>query len=104
MTIGEVVRAIESNNRIERLNAKEKATYDYILATLITKGVAISLGSKEQFPNIREVYSGIFEEETQAEKEKIEERQTQLSVLRFKQFAHSFNNNLKNKEVLTKNE
>ncbi len=99
MTFGEVVRAIESWNRVKRTEAQERASYDYILASLIVKGVSITLGDKAQFPSIHQAYPGIFDEVIARQEEAIERRKTELSVLRFKQFAQSYNNNLKNKEV-----
>lgn len=99
MTIGEVVRQIESNNRMEKLQAQEKASYDYILASLIVRGVSITLGSKDTFPPIEEVYSGLFTERILEQQEKAEENRITLSVLRFRQFAQSYNNAYKNKEV-----
>lgn len=101
MTPGEVIRAIESNNRLIKRQHQEQATYDYIQATLIVKGVSICLGDKTPFPSIREVYPGVFDELEQEEKtKKEEEAKTQLSTLRFLQFAQSYNKNYKNKEVL----
>lgn len=100
MTVGEVVRAIESNNRLVKLEAKEKATFDYIQATLIAKGFAIAFGAKESYPTLQQAYSGIFDEEMKAKEQEIEERKVTLSALRFRQFAQSYNAKLKDKEVL----
>ena len=100
MTVGEVIRAVESNNRITRIEAKEKATYDYILANLITKGVSLAFGGKGSFPTIQEAYSGLFDDAQKANEEEIQEKKNTLSVLRFKQFAQSYNKRFENKEVL----
>ncbi len=99
MTPGEVSRAIQSTNRLIKQQAKERASYDYIQATLIIKGVSICLGDKSAFPSLSEAYPGVFDEMVQAQEEEIQERKMELSALRFKQFAQSYNNNLKNKEV-----
>ena len=99
MTIGEVDRAIESKNRLIKIETQNKATYDYIQATLIVKGISICLGDKSSFPTIQEVYPGVFNEVIQEQEEKIKQRKMELSALRFKQFAQSYNNNFKNKEV-----
>ena len=104
MTIGEVVRQVESYNRVTALKAKEQAIYDYIQAGLIVRGVSITLGSKESYPTLQDTYSGLFNEETQEQAEKIEQRKIELSVLRFKQFAQSYNKKFKNKEVLLQSE
>lgn len=102
MTPGEVIRQIESKNRIRRIEAQEKASYDYILAQLITKGVSIVLGSKEQFPEVVEVYPSLFKDIQEEQQEKIQKQKDNLSALRFKQFAQSYNNKFKNKEVSKK--
>ena len=99
MTPGEVIRAIQSKNRVNKVEAQERATYDYLLASLIVKGVSITLGSKDKFPPIEEVYTGVFDELVEKRKAKIEQQKTNLSALRFKQFAQSYNSKFKNKEV-----
>ena len=99
MTFAEIERAVNSKVRILKLQAQEKATYDYILAQLITKGVSRVLGDKSNFPSIEEAYPGIFDEVVAERKAKAEEQKMNLSALRFKQFAQSYNNNFKNKEV-----
>lgn len=109
MTPGEVVRYAESRTRVRRLEAQEKATYDYILANLIVKGVGLTLGSKGSFPSIKEAYPTLFQEEvyptlSQEEVKEVEEHNKEqrmsLSALRFKQFAQSYNKKFKDKEVL----
>ena len=99
MTFAEIHRAVDSAIRVNKLEAQEKASYDYILAQLITKGVAQVLGDKSDYPTKEEVYPGIFDDVIEKNKAKIEEQKMNLSALRFKQFAQSYNNNLKNKEV-----
>ena len=99
MTPGEVNRSIESRNRIKRMETQEKASYDYILANLIVKGVGITLGSKASFPSLQESYPGVFDDVIKEQEEKIQEQKTNLSALRFRQFAQSYNNRFKNKEV-----
>lgn len=99
MTPGEVGRAIESKNRLIRIEAKEKASYDYVQATLIIKGISICLGDKSSFPTLHEAYPGVFEDIVKEQEEKIQERKNELSALRFKQFAQSYNDRFKNKEV-----
>ena len=104
MTVGEIIRAVESNNRRVKAEAKERAAYDYILANLIAKGVGIAFGGKGNFPTIHEVYSGVFEDEIKAKEEELEQSKIELSALRFKQFAQSYNKRFENKEVQAKNE
>ena len=100
MTIAEVIRAVESNNRITRWEAQAKATNDYILASMIVRGVGIAMGSKQTFPTLEEVYSGLFnnsQEEEQQKKRQIQKNN--LSTLRFLQFAQSYNQRFKKQEV-----
>ena len=92
MTIGEIVRYIESYSRRYKRRAQEKASYDYILASLIVRGVSITLGSKDSYPTMQDVYKGLFDTEQFQEQQKIaEDNKAKLSALRFKQFAHSYN-------------
>jgi hypothetical protein len=98
MTIAEIVREIESKNRIFIAEAKYKASSDYILASLITRGVSIVLGSKESFPPIEEVYPNLYADADIENKKRIEQKNN-LSTLRFLQFAQSYNQRFKNKEV-----
>lgn len=93
MTVGEISRAIESKRRVMRIEAQERASYDYILGTLIVKGVSITLGSKESFPTLQEAYPGVFDE-AKVEDKKAEKRM-ELSALRFRQFAQSYNSKYK---------
>ena len=98
MTPGEVARAIESFNRITRLETQERASFDYIQANLIVKGVGIVLSGKGTMPTIQEAYPTIFDDLVEKQNRELQEQRDQLSVLRFKQFAQSYNNNFK-KEV-----
>lgn len=93
MTIGEVVRYVESKNRVRKVEAQERATYDYILANLIVRGVSITLGSKETYPTINEAYPNIFDEIVEQQAEEVRKQKMSLSALRFRQFAQSYNNN-----------
>lgn len=99
MTPGEVNRHINTQNKVKKLKSQEKATYDYIHAQLVVKGVSIVLGDKSDFPTIEQAYPGIFDEMIAQQEEKIREQKMSLSALRFKQFAQSYNDRFKNKEV-----
>lgn len=103
MSIGEVARYINAQDRLVRIRNQERASYDYILANLVIRGVSITLGSKESYPTIEEVYPSLFEDIKEEQKTKVEEKKMELSALRFKQFAQSYNSK-RNKEVLTSNE
>lgn len=99
MTLREVRNAIDSKIRVMRVEARERANYDYIQAQLIVRGVSICLGDKSEFPSLEAVYPGIFAEVLEEQKQKAQERKDQLSALRFQLFAQSYNNKFKNKEV-----
>lgn len=91
MTLREVEKAIRSKIRVRKMEAQEKATYDYIQATLIIRGVGIALGSKDPFPTIEQSYPGIFDDLAQKQAEELQQKKDELSALRFKQFAQSYN-------------
>lgn len=95
MTPGEVDRSIQSKIRVRKIETQERASYDYILANLIIKGVNLSLGGKGEFPSIEEAYPGIFDDRIAARNEEIQEQKMNLSALRFKQFAQSYNRKFK---------
>lgn len=83
-----------------RLEAQERATYDYILADLIGYSVARVYNSSNKIPTIAEVYPSLFDSSELQESRKA--KQAELSALRFKQFADSYNQRFK--EVATKSE
>lgn len=92
MTIAEINRAMASRVRINKNNIKERACLDYVLAQLITKGVGIAFGAKDSFPSFNEVYNPLLEtEEHNNNKNKLQEAKDELSSLRLKMFAQSFN-------------
>lgn len=93
MTIAELERAINSKKRVREQEAKDKATFDYLLANLIGKSVARIYSSSNSYPGIEEAYPMFFDsEEIQEQKQ---QRKDELSALRFKQFATSFNSKYK---------
>lgn len=100
MTIAELERAIESKIRIKKTEAQERASYDYILADLIGKSISRLYSSSAKMPDIATVYPTLFDSEEVEEQKKI--KRAELSALRFKQFAQSYNN--KYKEVAKPNE
>ena len=93
MTFAELDRLVASKKRMEKHFAKEKATYDYISAILIGRAFAACMDNKAKFPEIHEVYPSLFDvQEREIQKR---EQSNQLSALRFKQFAHSYNKKFK---------
>lgn len=90
MTITELKRAISSKLRVKKIEAREKASYDYTLAQIIGRACGMAFGTvKSEFPDISSVYPTLFDSEEI--KQRKQEKQAELSALRFKQFAESFN-------------
>lgn len=93
MTLAELTRAIDSKKRIQEREAREKASYDYILADLIGRSIGRLYSSSTKLPDISEVYPNIFDsnEIEEAKSAKVAE----LSAIRFKQFAKFHNDRFK---------
>lgn len=89
MTFGEVFRAVESYNRTKRQEQQERAFFDYVLADLIGRSVARTQHSSNKLPEISEAYPSLFNNDEFQEQRK--QKQAELSALRFKQFANSYN-------------
>lgn len=96
MTIAELERYFASRQRMEKQRAQEKATFDYTLAELIGRSIARIYNSSNRMPDISEAYPSLFDSQELAEKK--QEKQAELSALRFKQFAQSYNQKFR-KEV-----
>jgi hypothetical protein len=90
MTFAELTRAFESKARVTKIEEQKRATYDYILADLIGRSISRVYGSANKMPSISEAYPSLFNEAE--EQEKIQKKKDELSALRFKMFADSFNN------------
>lgn len=99
MTPGEVIRAVKSKIKVRKLESQERASFDYILANLIVKGVGLTLGADGHYPTIEEAYPDLFNDLIEERNKKVQEQKMSLSALRFKQFAQSYNDNFKRKEV-----
>ena len=99
MTFAEIHREVDSKVRVKKLETQERASYDYILANLIVRGVSKVLGDKSDYPAIEKAYPGVFDDVIAETEAQLEEQRMNLSALRFKQFAQSYNSNFKNKEV-----
>ena len=78
-----------SYRRVHKSELQEKATLHYTLADLIGKSVARIYNSSNTMPDISEVYPTLFDSEEI--KQRKQEKQAELSALRFKLFADSFN-------------
>lgn len=93
MTLAEVIRAIESRNRVLKMEAKERAAFDYALADLIGRSVARIQSSANHMPEISAVYPSLFDAAEIQEQQQAQ--RTEMSAIRFKQFADSFNKRFK---------
>ena len=91
MTLAEIDRYARSQQRIQKIEAKERATYDWLLADLIGRSVARIHSSTAKMPELIEAYPAIFQEDIEQIQERKAEKQAELSAIRFRQFAHSFN-------------
>lgn len=101
LTLAELERALLSKKRQLLQQQQETASFHYILADLIGKSVSRIYHSANNLPTIQEVYPTLFN--SKEIEEKRAEKQAELSALRFKQFAQSYNKNFK-QEVAKKSE
>lgn len=92
MTFAELNRALSSKKRIIKLEAQERASFDYILADLIGRSMG-RIYSSSKFPEIAEAYPSLFND-SQIQEAKAK-KQDELSIARFKQFADNHNRNFK---------
>lgn len=89
MTIAEIERACASRLRNEKYRAREQATHNYILADLIGRSIGRLYSSSNSMPEISEIYPSLFDSKEIQEKK--QEQKAELSALRFKLFAQSYN-------------
>lgn len=85
MTFAEIDRAIDSKKRMDKLQAQEKAYFDYTLADLIGRSMSRLYSASAKMPSIEEAYPTLFNANRQ------QARKDELSAIRFKQFAESYN-------------
>lgn len=93
MTFSELTRALSSKQRLLKQQAQERASYDYILADLVGRSVGRFFSSSNKFPEVAEAYPNLFNTE-QIEEAKAQ-KQAELNIARFKQFADNHNKNFK---------
>lgn len=89
MTFAEINRAIDSKQRVQKLEEQRKASYDYILADLIGRSMARVYNSSNKMPSLYEAYPSLFE--AKEVEDKINQKRAELSALRFRQFAQFHN-------------
>lgn len=100
MSLAELNRAIESKIRVRKIEQRDKANFDYKLGDLIGRSIARLYSSSASYPEIHTVYPQLFDGEEIEEQRKAQ--RAELSALRFKQFAASYNKQFK--EVAKVNE
>lgn len=93
MTVGEVTRAIRSKARVLEIEERKRASFDYIQADLIGRSISRLYGSTNKMPTPSEAYPALFSKEE--ENKQIQKKKAELSAIRFKQFANTFNKNFK---------
>lgn len=93
MTYAELERYAASRKRTIEQQERKQASFDYVLADLIGRSVARIYNSSNRMPPLNEAYPSLFssEEAQEAKQAKIDE----LSAIRFRQFAETFNKNFK---------
>ena len=90
MTLAEIERYLESRMRVRKEDERQTAYDNYRLADLIGRSIARVYNSSNKYPSLAEAYPSLFSSEE--EQEAIQEKKDELSALRFRQFAESFNN------------
>lgn len=93
MTLAELQRAFASRQRVKKQEAQQKATYDYILADLIGRSISRIYNSSNKLPDIGEVYPTLFD--LQEIEDKKAAKKAEMSAIRFRQFAQSYNEKYK---------
>lgn len=83
MTYDEVKRAIRIKQKVEKIELRQRAIFDYKHAQLV------SIGFANKLPEIWDMYPTLFNSEE--EKQKREQQQAELFARRFRQFAESHN-------------
>lgn len=97
MTFAEIDRYGKSKARQRERELQERANFDYILGDLMGRSVARIYNSSNKYPQIFEVYPHFFDKEKMVKAD--QERRNELSALRFKHFAESFNKDFIKKEA-----
>ena len=93
MPFAELERAINSKKRVQKREAQERASFDYILADLVGRSISRIYNSTNNIPSISEAYPTLFDSKEYEEAKSV--KQDELSALRFRQFAQSFNKRFK---------
>ena len=93
MTVPELMRYMESKQRVEQERQKEQAIFDYTLANLIGHSIGRLYSSANKYPTLADAYPSLFTaDEIEA---KMIEQKDALSALKFTQFAQAYNDKYK---------
>lgn len=97
MTLAELERAINSKRRVLKAQRQERAQFDYIHADLVGRSMARVYNSSNRMPTLQEMYSVLFMDNKQIQEmeQQRQEKQAELSAIRFRQFADSYNSRFK---------
>lgn len=93
MTLAELNRLLDSKRRMNKAQEQKQASFDYILADLIGRSISRMYNAANKMPRIDEAYPTLFNSKELEEKE--QQNKDNLSALRFKLFAQSYNERLK---------
>lgn len=93
MSLAELMRFIESKERIQKQELQRQASMDYILADLVGRSISRIYNSANKMPTLEDAYPNLFDK--QVLEEERANRQDEVSALRFKMFANSFNSRFK---------
>ena len=73
------------------MQAKERASFDYILADLMGYSFARTQHSANKMPTLQEAYPKLFATEAQETEQEQAKTKLELSAIRFRQFANAHN-------------
>ena len=90
MTFGEILRRLDSYERVKKREMREKAGFYYTLADLIGISAGRIMSDKVKYPEIYEAFSSLFTEE-EIETSRQEERDRKM-VEKLRQMAGMTNN------------
>jgi hypothetical protein len=88
-TLAEIERRLSSIKKIQDRNNKEKAYFIYSLSNLITISMARLYSKEATMPTLEECFPEFFNSEEIVQEK--EEQQANISAIRFRMFADSFN-------------
>jgi len=86
-------KSFASRQRVRKAEAQQKATYDYILADMIGRSISRIYNSSNKLPDIGEVYPTLFD--LQEIEDKRATKKAEMSAIRFRQFAETYNKKYK---------